>query len=129
MPDNGLQAIERAALVSVGRATGFAALAVLVAMAGLAGWPLLALRTGAAGCLLAWAILRLKAHAAPRRPYRRTELWLLLEPKPDLPPPTLQRLIGTALEHRYRRTAGLALGAAITLWLASLALHLFGAGE
>jgi hypothetical protein len=122
------EAIERAATVSIGRATGFAGLAVLVAMAGLAGWPLLALRTGAAGCLLAWAILRLKALAAPRRPYRHTELWLILEPKPRLPAPVLQLLIGAALDRGYRRAARLALGAALLLWLASLALRLLAPG-
>lgn len=118
--------LEAAAETSVARATGFAALGVLVTMAGLAAYPLLALRTGAALCLLAWAVLRLKAQQAPRRPYRRTEAWLLMEPRPSWPPAIAQRLVGAALERAFLRYARLALLAALGLWAASLILHRAG---
>lgn len=118
--------VEAAAQTSVARATGFAALAVAITLAGLAAYPLLALRTGAALCLLAWAVLRLKALRAPSRPYRRTEAWLLLEPRPSWPPTVAQRLVGAALERAFRRYARLALAAAIAFWLASLLGRLAG---
>ena len=90
---------------SVARGVGFGALAIGLVVAGLAGYPLLALRTGAALTLLMWAILRLKALRAPRHPYKRTEVWLLLDPRPDWPAEMAQRLIGGALQRTLERFA------------------------
>ncbi len=118
--------VEAAATTSVARATGFAALAILVTLAGLAAYPLLALRTGAALCLLTWAVLWLKALRAPSRPYRRTEAWLLMEPQPNWSPAVAQRLVGAALEREFRRHARLAFLAALGFWIASLMLRLAG---
>lgn len=113
--------IEEAAERSVARGTGFAALAVGVAMCGLSFMPVLSLKTGAAMALLAWAALTLKAVRARRCPYRRTEVWLMLDPKPALPRDQAQRLVGEALERAFRRYARRALLVAVGLWLASLA--------
>jgi hypothetical protein len=59
--------IEGAAERSVARGTGFAALAVGVAMSGLSFMPVLSLKTGAVIALLTWAVLTLKAVRARRR--------------------------------------------------------------
>jgi hypothetical protein len=123
-----MSAIERAAELSVARGVGFGALAIALVVAGLAGYPPLALRSGAALALLMWAILKLKALWAPRRPYKRTEVWLMLEQRPAWAPEVAQRLIGAALQRTLNRYARLALVAAIGLWLASLALPLLGVG-
>jgi hypothetical protein len=123
-----MSAIERAAELSVARGVGFGALAIALVVAGLAGYPPLALRSGAALTLLMWAILKLKALWAPRRPYKRTEVWLMLEQRPAWAPEVTQRLIGAALQRTLNRYARLALVAAIGLWLASLALPLLGVG-
>lgn len=121
--------IERAANLSVLRAIGFATLAIICGCAGLAAYPLAALRLAAGSTLLMAAILELKAQQAPLRPYKRTELWLLLEPRPQLPPAVAQQLIGAALERVFRRYARLALVASLGLWLASLVLrHLAASG-
>lgn len=117
--------IERAAEQSVARGVGFGALAIALVVAGLAGFPLLALKSGAALALLMWAILRLKALQAPRRPYKHTEVWLLLDPRPNWPAPVVQQLIGTALKRALERYAWFVLAVAVGLWLASLALALF----
>ena len=121
-----MQSIEQAAERSVARGSGFAALAIGVTMSGLAFMPVLSLKTGAATALLTWAVLRLKAVRARRHPYRRTEVWLMLEPRPALSHEQAQRLIGEALERAYRHYATLALAAAIGFWLASLAADAAG---
>jgi hypothetical protein len=114
-----VQDIERAADHSVGRGVGFAALAVAVTMVGLIPYPALALQTGATLATLIWAVLRLKALRAPGRPYRRTEVWLMLEPRPRLAEPVLQRLIGGALQAALDRYAKATLLAATAMLLGS----------
>jgi hypothetical protein len=118
--------VERAAEQSVARGVGFGALAVALVVAGLAGYPQLALRSGAALALLMWAVLRLKALRARRHPYKRTEAWLLLEPRPNWPAEVAQRLIGEALQRTLERYARLVLVAAIGLWAASVVLPWLG---
>ena len=118
--------LERAAEHSVARGVGFGALATALVVAGLAGYPQLALKSGAALALLIWAVLRLKAMRAPRRPYKRTEVWLMLEPRPVWPADVAQRLIGITLKRTFERYARYALAAAVGLWLASLLLAASG---
>lgn len=112
--------------MSVKRGVGFAVLAVVVVMAGLSAYPVMALRSGATLTLLMWAVLKLKALQAPRRPYKRTEVWILLEPRPALPPLRAQEIIGGALQECFERHAGYAFKGAVTLWLLSFALRLCG---
>ncbi|MDX6752210.1 hypothetical protein SH611_20585 [Geminicoccaceae bacterium 1502E] len=114
--------IQQAAERSVARATAFACLAIAVLAAGLSAEPGLALRTAAAAALLLWAGLRLSALRAPSRPYRRTEVWMMLEPRPLMPPEVLQRLIGEAIRQACDRYAGFALTGAFLLWLAGVVL-------
>jgi hypothetical protein len=118
--------IERAAEQSVARGVGFGALAIALVVAGLAGYPPLALRSGAGLALLMWAVLKLKALRAPGRPYKRTEVWLMLEQRPGWPAAVTQRLIGGALQRTLDRYARFVLLVAIGLWLASLAVTLLG---
>jgi len=118
--------LERAAEHSVARGVGFGALATALVVAGLAGYPQLALKSGAALALLIWAVLRLKALRAPRRPYKRTEVWLMLEPRPVWTADVAQRLIGRTLQRTFERYARYALAASVGLWLVSLLLAAFG---
>jgi len=118
--------IERAAERSIARGVGFGALAIAMVVAGLAGYPRLALRSGACLALLMWAILRVKALRAPRRPYRETEVWLILDRPPDWSGDVAQRLIGEALRAVLERYARYVLMVAVGLWLASVALSLLG---
>ena len=61
----------------------------------------------------AWAALDLvvfraevfRALDAPSRDYRRTETWILLDKKVDLPADRVQSTIGTILQELYRRYA------------------------
>ena len=118
--------IERAAEVSVLRGVGFGTFAIGCACLGLAAYPLVALSVGAGSALLMAAILELKARLAPKRPYQRTEAWLLLDPRPRLAPAVAQRLVGAALERCFRRYARRALQVAIGLWLAGFLARLVG---
>jgi hypothetical protein len=119
--------VRRAAETSVGRAVGFGALAIGCVILGLGGYPVLALRVGAACTMLMAVILLLKALQAPSRPFRRTEVWLLLDRPHWIAPQLAQRLIGGALRETFRRYAGWSAGVAIGLWLASLGWSLVAA--
>jgi hypothetical protein len=116
--------LEQAAELSVARGVGFAALAIVLTVVGLAAYPGIALRTGALLTCLLWAILRIKALRAPRSPYRSTEVWLMIEPRPAWPPELAQRLVARARQSTLERYARLALAAGLGLGLASLLLDL-----
>ncbi len=96
-----MQAIENAAYVSVGRACGFAGLAIFLIIFGLSFEPALAARTGGELCLAVTVILSTYALRARSRPYKKTELWLIL-PKKERPPAEIaQQLIGNTLRETY----------------------------
>lgn len=108
--------IERLAEVSVGRACGFAGLAIFTVMVGLSFDPLLSARSGAIMLSLAVVVLRYRAWRALRLDHRRTEVWLMLE---DKAPDTVARMmIQRALRRVYIRFADWAAIAAVVLWLA-----------
>lgn len=115
--------IERAAEVSVGRGVGFAALAIGTAMAGLSFDLVLALKSGATLAMLTSAILALKALAAPRTRYKRTETWILLEPRPALPPERAQMIVAAARRRVLGRYARLSLATALFFWVGGFALQ------
>lgn len=119
-----MQDVEQAAELSVGRAVGFTALAIGTAMLGLAFDPALAFLVGAAGALLTAAVLELKARLAPQRCYRRTEVWMMLEPRPAWSAEVAQRIVSKALAATFRRYARIALATAFAFWLTSLLLRL-----
>lgn len=121
-----MQEVERAAEISVSRGVGFAGLAIATAMLGFAFRPPLAFLVGAAGALLVAVVLELKAQVAPYRSYRRTEVWLMLEPRPTWSAEVAQRLVAGALVVTLRRYARLCFAAAVGLWLMSLMLRFSG---
>jgi multisubunit Na+/H+ antiporter MnhB subunit len=93
--------VEAAAFVSVGRACGFAGLGVLCIVLGLSYDPALAAKAGAVLSLVICLILLLHAWLVHKRPYKRTETWLILR-KDDRPPVEVaQRLVSTALREAY----------------------------
>jgi hypothetical protein len=107
--------------ISIGRASAFGLLAIATTSFGLIGWPVLAFKLAAVSLTLAAAILSLKGAWALDTPYKRTELWLLLERRHDLPEPHAQRVIGNILRDTYRRFA-LYMGAgAVACWCLAFA--------
>jgi len=116
-------AIEKAAFVSIGRACGFAGFAVLLLVIGLSFEPVLAARTGSALGLLLTGILFACAARARSRPYKRTEVWVLLRRDERPPAAIAQRVIGQALYETYRWFARQAAIVSILLLAASLVLQ------
>lgn len=119
-----MENIRAMAVLSVRRGCGFAGLAIATTMFGLISDLVLTFRTGAVLTTLAAVILFWKALEAPRRDYRRTELWTMLERKPDLPAAHAGRMINNVLHEVYLQHAQAAIAAAFALWLVSLGLQL-----
>ena len=125
---NSYDRIRELAVVSIGRACLFGLLAIITFMFALLAWPGLALRSGAILFLVTAAILMLKAAQAPTRNYRRTEVWLLLEKRHDLPEPRAQAIIGEVLRSTYVQFARITAATAVVLWIADVGIRLSGLG-
>jgi hypothetical protein len=118
--------IREMAHVSVGRACMFGVIAITCVVVGLIAWPVLAMRAGAVLSTLTAVILMLKSLQAERRPYRKSETWLLLERRHDLPEEHAQRIISGVLVETFRHFAFHAAVIALAFWLAALLLGLLG---
>jgi hypothetical protein len=70
-------------------------------MFGLSFEPALAARTGGILCAIVTAILILYGNLARNRPYKRTELWIILEKEKRPPSGVAQQIIGQALRETY----------------------------
>jgi hypothetical protein len=112
--------IRSLAQMSVGRGCFFAGLAIWTAMMALITDPPQALRIGAVLVLIAACVLTIKARNAPSRPYRDTELWLLMDRKSDLPEARIQQALGGILAELYARYARYAFGIAVGFWLLAI---------
>jgi hypothetical protein len=123
---NGYDQIRDLAHYSVGRACMFGMLGIVTFMMGMIGWPDLALRAGAILFLLTAAILLLKAIQAPTRSYRRTEVWILLGKRHDLPEIRAQAIFGQVLRDTYLKFARMAMTASVALWIIEVSLRVAG---
>lgn len=112
--------IRNLAVLSIRRACGFAVIAICTAMSGLLYDPLLAIRVGAFLASGALLVLLYKAHEAPRRDHRKTELWLLLGRDPGIPDGMAGRVINNVLRDVYLEHARYAATIALALWIAAL---------
>lgn len=97
--------LRRLAELSTARACGFAGLANLCLMTGLSYNLSLALKAGGYGTLLVMTALLLAAQGAERKPFRRTELWLMLEERERPPAELAQAVIGRARRDAFLRFA------------------------
>ena len=114
------RSIEAKAEMSVGRACGFAMIAIITFMVGTIAQPSQSLAIGGVLTLLTCFILLLKANLAPRKPYKRTEVWLLLD-KAERPQPTVaQQVIGRVMQEVFLRFALRAARLSLALLSASL---------
>ena len=100
-----MEQIESFARLSVLRGSAFGLLAIVCTMVGLAATPALSFKVGGILCLLACFVLIVKAEHADRRPYKRTELWLMLDKDARPPATAAQQVIASALKGCYRQTA------------------------
>lgn len=117
-----LQKIERVAHVSVARACGFGALAIVTFMVGLSADVVNCLKTGGLLSLLMCAVLVLKAWFAGQRNYKHTELWLMLGPQ-DRPHASIaQQVITNVLRDTFLHFAMHAAFASLLLLSGALLL-------
>ena len=123
-----MEAIQNAAFVSVGRACGFAALAVVLVVLGLSFAPVHAMRTGGLLCLSLTAVLIFRALTARRWPYERTETWLILSESQRPPAQIAQMVIGEILRETFFRFAQHSAIAAAGLLAVSASLKALGFG-
>ena len=96
-----LQRIERVAHVSVARACGFGALAILTFMVGLLEDMASSLKAGGFLSLAMCLVLLLKAWHATGRSYKRTEVWLMLAPQDRPHSAIAQQVISTVLRETF----------------------------
>jgi hypothetical protein len=96
-----MEPVERAANLSVGRACAFACLAILCFMVGFSYQPYLSARVGGSFALLTAAILLVKAWLAPAKPYKHTEVWIILAAPERPTPEAAQQLIGRTLQRVF----------------------------
>lgn len=101
-----LKRVQSAAERSVARACAFAALAGFCLMVGLSSEAItMAMQAGGMLALLTCCVLLLKAWLAQSQPYKRTEVWGMLEPDERPPAAVAQQVIGDALRAVYLRFA------------------------
>ena len=86
---------------SIRRGCGFALLAISCVMLSFSFDLRQAFHAGAILVALLAVALWIKSLLAPRRPYFKTELWIMLPERPRLGKPELQRLIGGILAERF----------------------------
>ena len=110
--------------LSIRRACGFGFIAIATAVVGLYWDAALMVKCAAIGVSLMVAVLLYKALEAPKRPYKRTELWLLLNKTHDFPESRVQDVLGGVLRDRYLWHATVTGVAALVLWLLHFALLL-----
>lgn len=112
---------------SIRRGCGFALLGVSCFMFAFAFDMRQAFHVGAILVAMIAIALWLKGLRAPRKPYFRTELWIMLPQRPHMAKPELQRLIGGVLAERFwwHAKAAAAIAAALVavallIWLKRL---------
>jgi hypothetical protein len=112
------------AYLSVSRACGFACLAIFCFMIGMAGYPLVALKSGAVFMMLSAGVLAVKAQRSPIKPYKHTELWVLLAPEERPDPRFAQQLIGLTLRDVFLRFSGYFAMAGLVCFAVAMAVQL-----
>lgn len=122
--DDTVNHIRAAAFLSVGRACMFAALGIWAVIFGFITWPVLALRIGAVLTTLTGVVLIYKALEAPMRPYRRTEVWILIGKKTQMPESEAQAVISGVLREMFWKFASYAAAIALGLWIAAILVAL-----
>ncbi len=115
------------AMLSVSRACGFAGLGIFCFMVGMAGYPLVALKSGAVLLMFSAGVLVIKGQRSPVRSYKRTELWILLQPQERPHARFAQQIIGQTLRDIYLRFARYFATAGFACFGAAMVLELIGA--
>ena len=118
--------MRRVAYETVLRACGFASLAIFCTMVGMSFMPRLAFQAGGFLSTIMAFILILKAFEARTKHYRRTEMWLYLEPSERPPAAYAQWACATVLREVYLTFALWTSAVAIAMWVLALLFGLIG---
>ncbi|MCK6452038.1 MAG: hypothetical protein L6R19_14470 [Alphaproteobacteria bacterium] len=121
-----LDRIRELADISIRRGCGFGLIAIGTASVGASFDAFVAVKLAAICASAMVAILFIKAMQAPTRPYRHTEVWIMLERRHGLPEQRAQQVFGSILRERYMWHATVTATGAGILWFATIALVLFG---
>jgi type IV secretory pathway VirB3-like protein len=124
-----MERMRTVAFQTVGRAVGFAGLAILCVMAGFAFDPLLAVQSGGVLVLLVLAVLLFKARMALTADHRQTEMWLYLDKHEKPPEAYAHWAAATVLRDAYFWFARWMAAIAVALWGMALLMPLFGVGH
>lgn len=101
--------------ISTARGCGFAGLATLCLMIGLSANLAATLKAGGYSALLVMSVLLLMAQRAPGKPFRHTEVWLMLDDAERPPESLAQRLLAGIRRAVFLRFAAYHAVAAILL--------------
>lgn len=121
-----MENMRRVAYQTVLRACGFGTLAIFCVMVGMSFMPRLAFQAGGFLTTLMALILIYKAYEARTKNYRRTEMWLYLEPNERPPETYAQWASATVLRETYLTFALWTSTIAIALWVLALLFGLMG---
>lgn len=112
--------------ISTARGCGFAGLAILCLMVGLSGNIAATLKAGGYCALLVMTVLLLMAQRAAQKPYKRTEIWLMLNEAERPPEPLAQRLLAGIRRATFLRFAAYHAAAAAVMLTAGMVYGLLG---
>ncbi len=122
-----MEELRSLAVGSVARACGFATLGISCTMVGFAHDVVRAMQAGGIMVTVMTLILMWKARTAPMRPYKRTEVWIMLDPQKRPREEHAQWAFGTVLADVYLRFAHITAGFAVALWVLALLFSLLRA--
>ena len=121
-----MEHMRRIAYETVLRACGFGSLAIFCVMIGMSFEPRLAFQAGGTLTTLMACILIYKAREALTKDYRKTEMWLYLEPNERPPAAYAQWASATVLRETYLTFALWTSAVAIVMWVLALGFGLAG---
>jgi hypothetical protein len=119
-----MERLRTVAFQTIGRAVGFAGLAIFCVMIGLSFDPLMAVRAGGVLALLLLSILLMKARSALTSDHRQTEMWLYLDRSEKPAEGYAQWAAATVLRDAYFWFARWTAGIAVLLWSTAVLLAL-----
>ena len=117
-----MEALRRAAETSVTRGCGFAGLAITCVLVAFANQPVALLKAAGLLTSLMAIVLLIQARATLTRDFRKTEVWLMLEPAERPLDAHAQWAGATVLHEVYLKYARITAGISVAAWLLALAL-------
>ena len=119
-----MEALRRAAETSVTRGCGFAGLAITCVLVAFANQPVSLLKAAGLMTSLMTIVLFIQARAALTRDFRKSEVWLMLEPAERPLDPHAQWAGATVLHQVYLKYARITAAISVGAWVLALVLSM-----